>query len=89
MKEVARKADKDPSKISIYMGSYPNVLESAPSPEQSRSPMTGTIDQIGSDIEQIKAMGSEHIIFGHLFSSAGRDVKKMIELTKELARFAK
>ena len=89
LKEVARKSDKDPSKISIYMGSYPNVLESAPSPEQSRSPMTGTIDQIGSDIEQIKAMGSEHIIFGHLFSSAGRDVKKMIELTKELARFAK
>lgn len=87
LKESARKADKDPSKISIYMGSYPNVLES-PS-NQIRAPMTGTIEQIGSDIEQIKAMGTDHIIFGHLFSSVGRDMKKMVEVTKELARFAK
>lgn len=87
LKESARRADKDPSKISIYMGSYPNVLES-PS-NQIRAPMTGTIEQIGSDIEQIKAMGTDHIIFGHLFSSVGRDMKKMVEVTKELARFAK
>lgn len=87
LKESARKADKDPSKISIYMGSYPTVLES-PS-NQIRTPMTGTIEQIGSDIEQIKAMGTDHIIFGHLFSTVGRDMKKMVEVTKELARFAK
>jgi probable F420-dependent oxidoreductase len=87
LKESARKADKDPSKISIYMGSYPNVLES-PS-NQIRTPMTGTIEQIGSDIEQIKAMGTDHIIFGHLFSAVGRDMKKMVEVTKDLARFAK
>lgn len=87
LKESARKADKDPSKISIYMGSYPNVLES-PS-NQIRTPMTGTIEQIGSDIEQIKAIGTDHIIFGHLFSSVGRDMKKMVEVTRELARFAK
>jgi probable F420-dependent oxidoreductase len=87
LKESARKADKDPSKISIYMVSYPNVLES-PS-NQIRAPMTGTIEQIGSDIEQIKAMGTDHIIFGHIFSSVGRDMKKMVEVTKELARFAK
>ncbi|MGH9952376.1 MAG: TIGR03619 family F420-dependent LLM class oxidoreductase [Nitrososphaeraceae archaeon] len=87
LKESARKSDKDPSKISIYMISYPNVLES-PS-NQIRAPMTGTIEQIGSDIEQIKAMGTDHIIFGHLFSSVGRDMKKMVEVTKELARFAK
>ncbi|MGH9926612.1 MAG: TIGR03619 family F420-dependent LLM class oxidoreductase [Nitrososphaeraceae archaeon] len=86
LKESARKSDKDPSKISIYMLSYPNVLES---PNQIRAPMTGTIEQIGSDIEQIKAMGTDHIIFGHLFSSVGRDMKKMVEVTKELARFAK
>jgi hypothetical protein len=51
--------------------------------------MTGTIEQIGSDIEQIKAMGTNHIIFGHTFSSTGRDMSKMIEVTKQLARFAK
>jgi probable F420-dependent oxidoreductase len=90
LKESARKADKDPSKVSIYMVSYPNVSESASSSSnQTRTPMTGTIEQIGSDIEQIKAMGTDHIIFGHLFSSVGRDMKRMVEVTMQLAKFAK
>jgi probable F420-dependent oxidoreductase len=89
LKESARKADKEPSKVSIYMVSYPNILESAPSSNQDRMPMTGTIEEIGSDIEQIKAMGTDHIIFGHLFSSLGRDMKKMVEVTMQLARYAK
>ena len=59
------------------------------SSKQQRSPMTGTTDQIGSDIDQIKAMGVEHIIFGHDFSAIAKDMKETIELTKELARFAK
>ncbi|MGE5661246.1 MAG: LLM class flavin-dependent oxidoreductase [Ignavibacteriales bacterium] len=90
LKESARKADKEPSKVGIYMVSYPNILESAPSSSnQNRMPMTGTIEEIGSDIEHIKAMGTDHIIFGHLFSSLGRDMKKMVEVTMQLARYAK
>lgn len=89
LKESARKADKDPSKISIYMCLYPNILESDFTPNQPRTPISGTIDQIGSDIEQIKEMGTDHIIVGHLFSSVGRDMKRMVEVTKELARFAR
>jgi len=79
LREGAGKADKDPLKISIYIRSYPNILESPPSSNQTRTPMTGTIEQIGSDIEKIKPMGTDHIIFGHMFSSIGRDMKKMIE----------
>lgn len=89
LKEIARKADKDPSEVSIYMINYPTILESSLSSNQGRTPMTGTVEQIGSDIEQIKAMGTNHIIFGHQFSSVGRDMKNMIEVTKELARYAK
>lgn len=90
LKESARKADKEPSKVGIYMVSYPNILESAPSSSnQNRMPMTGTIEEIGSDIEHIKAMGTDHMIFGHLFSSLGRDMKKMVEVTMQLARYAK
>ncbi len=51
--------------------------------------MTGTVDQIGSDVERIKAMGAEHIIFGYAFSPIGKDTKNMIEITKQLSRFAK
>ena len=89
LREIARKADKDPSKVSIYLINYPTILESPFPSNQVRTPMTGNVDQIGGDIEQIKAMGTEHIIFGHQFSSLGRDMEKMIEVTKELARYAK
>jgi hypothetical protein len=34
-------------------------------------------------------MGVEHIIFGYAFSPIGKDMKKMIEIKNELARFAK
>jgi hypothetical protein len=72
LKKSARKADKDPSKIRIIVLAYPNVLDH-PSKTSSieRSPMTGTIDQIGSDIDQIKTMGVEHLIFGYTFSPIG------------------
>lgn len=89
LKENARKIDKDPSNIGIYLGSYPNVLESPVAANEERSPMTGTIDQIGSDIEQIKTMGTNHIFFGYMSSSICKDMKKMVEVTKLLARFAK
>ena len=72
--------------------SYPNVLDSSSqgsSSSQQRLPMSGTIDQIGSDIDRIKAMGAEHIIFGYAFSPLGRDVKKMMEVTKQLATFSR
>ncbi|HZO10721.1 MAG TPA: LLM class flavin-dependent oxidoreductase, partial [Nitrososphaeraceae archaeon] len=89
LKENARKIDKDPSKIDNYIGAYPNVLESPDASDKTRSPMTGTIEQIGSDIEQIKAMGTNHIFFGYMSPSIRKDMKKIIQVTKQLARFAK
>jgi probable F420-dependent oxidoreductase len=89
LREDARKANKDPSKIRIFALTYPNVQDSSSSSEQQRLPMTGTIEQIGTDINQIKAMGVEHIIFGYAFSPIGKEMKKMIEITKQFARFAK
>jgi probable F420-dependent oxidoreductase len=98
LREDARKVNKDPSKIRIFATTYPNVLESSPSiaassssssSEQQRLPMTGTVDQIGADINQIKAMGIEHIIFGYALSTLAQDMKKMVDITTQLARFAK
>lgn len=94
LREGARKANKDPSKIRVFVLTYPNVLDSFSSPtssssKQQRLPMSGSIDQIGTDIDQIKAMDVEHIIFGYAFSPTGKDMKKMIEITKQLATFAK
>jgi probable F420-dependent oxidoreductase len=102
LREGARKANKDPLKIRIFVLTYPNVLDSSSSSssssstsssssssEQQRLPMTGTIDQIATDIDKIKSMDVEHIMFGRVFSAIDKDMKKMMEITKQLARFAK
>jgi probable F420-dependent oxidoreductase len=95
LREDAKKANKAPSKIRIFALTYPNVLDSSlsssagSSSEKQRLPMTCTIDQIGTDIDRIKMMGVEHIIFGHIFSPIGKDMTRMIEITKQLAGFAK
>jgi len=91
LREGARKANRDPSKLRVFVLTYPNVLESPQSSSsgEQRLPMSGTIDQIGSDIQRIRAMGADHMMFGYAFSSKGKDVKKMVELTKQFARFAK
>jgi alkanesulfonate monooxygenase SsuD/methylene tetrahydromethanopterin reductase-like flavin-dependent oxidoreductase (luciferase family) len=89
LRERARKTGKGPSKIRIFVLTYPNIPDSSSSKEQRLS-MTGTSDQIGSDIARIKAMDVEHIIFGHAFSPGyEKDMKKMIEVTKQFATFAK
>ncbi|HEY7108820.1 MAG TPA: hypothetical protein VH415_05290 [Nitrososphaeraceae archaeon] len=83
MKEVA-KHDKDPSKNGVYMVSYPTILESSPASNEPRTPMTGAIEQIGSDIEQLNAIGTDHLILGHIFSPLTKDVRKILEVTKQL-----
>jgi len=85
LRERARKTEKDPSKIRIFVLTYPNILDSSsPSSKEHRLPMTGTFDQIESDIARIKTMDVEHKIFGHAFSPVSKDMKKMIEVTKQL-----
>lgn len=88
LREVARKANRDPTNVSVYVLAYPNLHDSDIS-ETKRLPMTGSIRQIGSDIEQMKAIGVNHIVFGYVFTHIGRDVKKMIEVTIQLANFAR
>jgi probable F420-dependent oxidoreductase len=89
LKVEAKKFNKEPSGVSIYILAYPNVLDSPSPSTQMRLPITGTIEQIGSDIEQIKKMGVKHIVFGYLFSPIGRNMKNMIEVTKQLAVFCR
>jgi phosphoribosylformimino-5-aminoimidazole carboxamide ribonucleotide (ProFAR) isomerase len=73
------------------MLTYLNVKEdkSSSSDDKNRFPLSGGIDQIGSDIQRIKAMGVDHIVFGYNFVPIGRDVTKVIDLSKELLKFAK
>jgi hypothetical protein len=54
--------------------------------EQSqRFPLTGTIEEIGKDIETIKQMSVDHIMFVFV----GLDIDKVVDTTKQLSRYAR
>jgi hypothetical protein len=91
IKDIANKANKDPNKFRIILLTYPELVDSKSQPtyEGQRFPLTGTIEQVGNDIQRIKKMGIDHIIFGYNFIPIGRDVDKMIAITKQLSKFAR
>jgi hypothetical protein len=69
---MANKANKDPNRFRVILLTYPNVdidskNQSATTNEGQRFPLTGMIDQVRSDMERIKQIGVDHIIFGYNF----------------------
>jgi hypothetical protein len=96
MKDIANKTNKDPNNFRVVLLAHLNVdLDSksksttSTANESQRFPFTGTIDQIGNDIKRVKQMNIDHIVFGYAFISIGRDVDKMIEITKQLTKYAR
>ena len=92
MRENANRANKDPKNFQVILLTFPNIVDSGRRTiheEGQRSPLTGTIDEIGHDVKRIKEIGISHIIFGFNFSSIGANIDNMIEITKQLSKFAR
>ncbi len=90
MKEIANKANKDPNSFKVILLTYPNIADSGDSGGGGqRFPMTGTIEQIGADITEIRDMGIDHIILGFFFSPMYENLDKTIEISKQLLHYAK
>ena len=95
IKDIANKANKDPNNFKVILLAHLNVALDSKSQsttttdEEQRFPFTGTIDQIGNDIKRIKQMDIDHIVFGYNFVPIGRDLDKMLDITKQLAKFAR
>ena len=97
IKDIANKANKNPNNFKVILLAHLNVdLDSKSQSitkvnEGQRFPFTGTIDQIGDDIKRIKQMDMDvdHIVFGYNFIPLGRNVDKMLDITKQLAKFAR
>ena len=86
IKGQASQVNKNPDNFQIIVAGYPNVIDGQASENaEKRFPFSGSIDEIGTDIQRIKQMGIDHIIFG----SIGRYVDKMIDKTKQLSKFAR
>lgn len=91
MKDLAIKYGKNPDRFNHIVLTYPIISESsgASGTAAQRFPMTGTIDEIGMDIQRIKEIGISHIIFGYNFTPIGEDIDSMIRITKQLSKFAR
>jgi probable F420-dependent oxidoreductase len=86
IKGQASQVNKNPDNFQIIVAAYPNVTESTSSKNaEKRFPFSGRIDEIRTDIERIKQMGIDHIIFG----SIGKDLDKVMDMTKQLSKFAR
>jgi probable F420-dependent oxidoreductase len=79
IKGQASQVNKNPDNFQIVVAAYPNVTEGTSSKNaEKRFPFSGRIDEIRTDIERIKHMGIDHIIFG----SIGKDLDKVMDITK-------
>jgi hypothetical protein len=74
-------------KFQIIISAAPNVNSS--SRDEHRFPFSGSIDEIGSDIQRLKDMGVDHIVFVYNFLPIGRNVNEMIDTSKQLSKFAR
>jgi probable F420-dependent oxidoreductase len=92
IRENASIANKDPKNFKVILLAFPNIVDSnnrTTHEEGQRSPLTGTIDEIGHDLKRIKEIGINHIIFGFNFSAVRADICNIIEITKQLSKFAR
>ena len=91
LREQTAKENKSPSQTKIVTLTFPQIYERKNKsdkirPEQSqRYPLSGTIEEIGQDIQKIKDMGVEQIIFA--FSNI--DLDKINETAKLIGKYAK
>jgi probable F420-dependent oxidoreductase len=87
IRRQASQANKNPDKFQIIISAAPNVKSS--SRDENRFPFSGSIDEIGSDIQRVKDIGVDHIVFAYNFLPIGRNVNEMIDISKQLSKFAR
>jgi probable F420-dependent oxidoreductase len=91
LREQTAKENKSPSQTKIVTLTFPQIYERKNKsdkirPEQSqRYPLSGTIEEIGQDIQKIKDMGVEQIIFAF----ANIDLDKVNEIAKLIGKYVK
>jgi hypothetical protein len=87
----ASRVNKNPDNFRTIMLTYPKVIadQSPNNDNKNRYPLAGTIDQIGDDIRKMKEIEVDHIIFDYMFAPIGSNVDKMIDMSKELSKYAR
>jgi probable F420-dependent oxidoreductase len=80
-------ADKDPDDFEIILIIYPNVKQIIE--KENRLSFTGSIEQIGNDIEKLKEMNVEHVILNYNRSAIQNNMNMIIKVSQQLIRYVR
>ena len=85
IRNLAIEANKDPNAFKIILLTYLNISDAKNSGGKQRFPMSGTIEEIGNDIREIKDMGIEHVVFSHFFTPLYGNIRSNYRNLKTVA----
>lgn len=88
LKRKVVEADRNPDDFEIVVIIYPNVTKRK-TEEEKRLDFTGTIGQVGNDIDRLKNMGVGHIILNYNRSLIEDDMVAIIDMSKRLMTYAR
>jgi alkanesulfonate monooxygenase SsuD/methylene tetrahydromethanopterin reductase-like flavin-dependent oxidoreductase (luciferase family) len=87
------KANRDPENIDIAAILYPNVKHSGYTDKEidersrERRLLSGSVDEIGMDLQEIKSIGVNHAILNYNRSSISNSIDDIIDVSKRISAF--
>ena len=89
LKDEINRTNKNIADFKVSLIATTDVNYSKSYNNMNRPTLAGTMEQIGEDIRKIKDLDVNEIIFLYNFSPIGKDIDKMIDLTKQFSKFAR
>jgi alkanesulfonate monooxygenase SsuD/methylene tetrahydromethanopterin reductase-like flavin-dependent oxidoreductase (luciferase family) len=86
IKTLKEQGKKEEKKLEIITLTFPQIIaDSHKEDGVRRTPFRGTLDDVGDDLQSIKEMGVDHVIFG----LTEPDLNRVIDTAKQVSKFAK
>ena len=86
IRTLKEKEKKENRHLEIITLTYPEIITGSYKEKSARrSPLSGTVDDIGKDLQRVKEMGVDHVIFG----LADPKPDRVIDTAKQLSKFTK
>jgi probable F420-dependent oxidoreductase len=82
---IKANSNRNPSELEIAILVFPQIDTSLTKQNNNskKTTLSGTIDEVGHDLQKIKEMGANHVIFGF----TRMDSKQVIDSVRQLSRF--
>ena len=97
LRDEAIKAGKNPNKFKVIVIVSPHIVSysnnnnknQSRDKDDTESHFSGSIEKVGRDLQILKEIGVEHVVFSYHFSSEGRHMEEIIKISKELSFYAR